>query len=556
MAQQPSPAVKSEPLHTQARSVESQRGERRHLTVLSCDLVGSTQIAAQLDPEEWREIVAGYRSAAEEVTRFGGYVAKYLGDGVMAYFSWPEAHDNDAERAARAGLAMLDAIAKLGDQTPPPSDMRTSQTRLLGSAGAPPSAPSPMSNNGGGGRRPKLVARVGIDSGAVVVGTGAGPDADVFGETPNIAARVQAAAAPGTVLITAATHRLISGLFVVEALTPQQLKGVPTPIELFQAVCPTGVRGRLAAARSLTPFVGREEELRLLLSRWQRAREGEGQLALVVGEAGIGKSRLVAEFRERIRDTPHIWMESAGEQFFENSPFHALTEMLSQWLQLQGGANAGEMLERLERALASAGLKLEEAVPLVAELLQIPVSERYPALTLMPEQKRRRLFAVLMGWVFGAARLQPVVMLVEDLHWLDPSTLELQQLLAEQGATVPLMLLYTARPEFRASWPMRAHHVQITLNRLSARDAREMVALVAARNALASDSVDAVVERTGGVPLFVEELTRAVLESGSAQLTGREIPVTLHDSLMARLDRLGPAKEVIQMGAVIGSDFS
>jgi hypothetical protein len=266
-----------------------------------------------------------------------------------------------------------------------------------------------------------------------VVGTGAGHDTDVFGEVPNIANRVQAAAALGTVLITAATHRLISGLFVVEPLGPHELKGVATPVELFQVVRPTGVRGRLRAAHGRTPFVGREEELRPLLSRWQRAREGEGQLALIVGEAGIGKSRLVAEFREHIRDTPHRWMESAGEQFFENSPFHALTEMLSQWLQLLGASNAEEMLARLEQALASAGLKLEEAVPLVAELLQIPVGERYPALSLMSEQKRRRLFAVLSGWVFGAARLQPLVMVVEDLHWLDPSTLELQQLLAEQG---------------------------------------------------------------------------------------------------------------------------
>jgi class 3 adenylate cyclase len=498
-------------------------GERRHLTVLFCDLVGSTEIAAQLDPEEWREVVAGYhRAAAEAVTRFGGYVAKYLGDGVMAYFGWPEAHDNDGERAARAGLALVDAVPKLNHES----------------------------------TGPKLAARVGIDSGAVVVGAGVDKDADVFGETPNIAARLQATATPGTVLITAATHRLISGLFVVEALGPRALKGITTPLEIFQVMRPTGVRGRLAAARSLTPFVGREEELRLLLSRWQRAREGEGQLVLVVGEAGIGKSRLVAEFHDRIRDTPHIWLESAGEQFFDNSPFHALTETLTQWLQLQGGTDAGEMLARLERGLASARLKLDEAVPLIAELLQLPVSERYPTLTMAPEQKRRRLFAVLMGWVFGAARLQPLVMVVEDLHWLDPSSLELQQLLAEQGATAPLMLLYTARPEFRASWPMRAHHAQITLNRLSARDVREMVALVAARNALASESVEAVIERTGGVPLFVEELTRVVLESGSAKLAGREIPVTLHDSLMARLDRLGPAKEVIQIGAVIGGEFS
>ena len=513
-------------------------GERRHLTILFCDLVGSTEIAAQLDPEEWREMVAGYhRAAAEAITRFGGYVAKYLGDGVMAYFGWPEAHDNDGERAARAGLAILEAVLKLNQQTPPP-------------------LPSPRSNNGGGNAHPKLAARVGIDSGAVVVGAGASKDTDVFGETPNIAARLQATAVPGTVLITAATHRLISGLFVVEAHGPRALKGITTQLEVFQVVRPTGVRGRLQAARGLTPFVGREEELRLLLNRWERTRQGEGEVALIIGEPGIGKSRLVAEFHDRIRDAPHIWMESAGEQFFENTPFHAIIEMLSRWLELQDAASSEERFERVERALASAGLTVAEIAPLIADLLQLPAGERYPASTLTADQKRRRLLAALAGWVLGAAGLQPLVMVVEDLHWLDPSTLELLQLLAEQGATAPLMLLYTARPEFRAPWPMHTHHSQITLNRLSSPNVREMVALVAARNALASESVEAVVERTGGVPLFVEELTRAVLEGGGAQVIGREIPATLHDSLMARLDRLGSAKEVIQIGAVIGGEFS
>jgi class 3 adenylate cyclase/predicted ATPase len=498
-------------------------GERRHLTVLFCDLVGSTEIAAQLDPEEWREVVGGYhRAAAGAITRFGGHVAKYLGDGVMAYFGWPEAHENDAERAARAGLAILEGVLKLNHDS----------------------------------TGPKLAARVGIDSGSVVVGAGADKDADVFGETPNIAARLQATAVPGTVLITAATHRLISGLFVVEALGPRALKGITTPPEVFQVVRPTGVRGRLRAARGLTPFVGRKEELRLLLSCWERTRGGEGQVALIIGEPGIGKSRLVAEFHDRIREAPHIWMESAGEQFFENTPFHAIIEMLSQWLELQDAKNTEEQFERVERALASAGLAVAEIAPLIADLLQLPAGERYPGSTLTAEQKRRRLLTALSGWVLEAARVQPLLMVVEDLHWLDPSTLELQQLLAEQGATVPLMLLYTARPEFHAAWPMRTHHSQITLNRLSSRDVREMIALVTARTALAGGSVDAVVERTGGVPLFVEELTRAVLEGGSAQITRRDIPATLHDSLMARLDRLGSAKEVLQIGAAIGSEFS
>jgi class 3 adenylate cyclase/tetratricopeptide (TPR) repeat protein len=491
--------------------------------VLFCDLVGSTEIAARLDPEEWRELIASYhRAAAEAITRYGGHAAKYLGDGVMAYFGWPEAHENDAERATRAGLAILERVSKLNSQSTPA----------------------------------KVSVRVGIDSGMVVVGAGAGKDTDVFGETPNIAARVQAAAAPDTVLLTASTHRLVSGLFVVEELGAQPLRGIADPVELYRVLRPTGVRGRLAAARSLTPFIGRDEELRLLLSRWQRAREGEGQLGLVVGEAGIGKSRLVAEFHARIDDAPHIWMESGGEQFFENTPFYAVVEMLSRWLELQEAANSEEQLERLERALASTGLSVSEAAPLIAELLQLPIGVRYPASILTSEQKRRRLLVFLSGWVLGAAKVEPLVIVVEDLHWLDPSTLEVLHLLAEQGATVPLMLLYTTRPDFHAPWPMRSHHSQITLNRLSSRDVREMVALVAARNALASESVEAVVERTGGVPLFVEELTRAVLENGSERGNERQIPATLHDSLMARLDRLGAAKEVIQIGAVIGGEFS
>jgi hypothetical protein len=344
----------------------------------------------------------------------------------------------------------------------------------------------------------KLAARVGIDSGAVVVGAGADKDADVFGETPNVAARLQATATPGTVLITAATHQLISGLFVVESLGRRVLKGITAAPEIFQVVRPTGVRGRLQAAAGLTPFVGREEELGLLLNRWERTRSGDGQVALIIGEPGIGKSRLAAEFHDRIRGAPHIWMESAGEQFFENTPFHAIIEMFSRWLELQGGANTQEQFERLERALDSAGLKVDEVAPLIADLLQLPAGERYSPSTFTAEERRRRLLAALSGWILGAARLQPLVMVVEDLHWLDPSTLELLYLLAEQGATVPLMLLYTARPEFRAQWPIRSHHTHITVNRLSAGDVREMVARVSASKTLASGNVEAVIERTGG----------------------------------------------------------
>jgi class 3 adenylate cyclase/tetratricopeptide (TPR) repeat protein len=494
--------------------------------VLFCDLVNSTSIAAQLDPEEWREIVAGYhRAAAQAIERFGGNVAQYLGDGVMAFFGYPEAHDNDGERAARAGLAILDAISKLNEHP----------------------------------THPKLSARIGIDSGPVVVGAGAGGDADVFGDTPNIAARVQAAAAPGTVLITADTHRLVSGLFVVEDRGAQALKGIERPIQLYRVIQPSGVRGRLeaaTAARTLTPFVGREDELRLLMNRWEHALDSEGQVALIIGEAGIGKSRLVQRFREQIAGAPHTWVEAAAGAFFQNTPFYAVTEMLRELLAWRGDESAEEQVAQLETRLELAGLKPAEALPLIAPLLNLPIPAKYPPLSLSPEQQRRRLLAALVEWALGVARVQSTIIAIEDLHWADPSTLELLQLLVEQGTTARLLLLYTARPEFRAQWPPQAHHTQITLNRLSARNVRTMLGEVAAQKALSEETIATVLERTGGVPLFVEELTRAVLESSNAKLTEREIPVTLHDSLMARLDRLGSAKEVAQVGAVIGSEFS
>ena len=473
--------------HGEPREVPE--GERRHLTVLFCDLVGSTEIASHLDPEEWREIVGEYhRAAAQAIERFGGHVAQYLGDGVMAYFGYPEAHDNDAERAARAGLAILDAISKLNEHP----------------------------------THPKLAARVGIDSGTVVVGAGAGKDTDVFGDTPNIAARVQSTAEPGTVVITDAAHRLVSGLFVVEDRGAQALKGIERPVQLYRVVQPSGVRGRLeaaAAARGLTPFVGREDELRLLMNRWERALDGEGQVALIVGEAGIGKSRLVQRFREQIAGTPHTWVEAAAGALFQNTPFYAVTRNASRASGVARRRVGGGATRATGNPLELAGLKPAEALPLIAPLLNLPLPAKYPPSSLSPEQQRRRLLATLVEWALGAARVQPMIIAIEDLHWADPSTLELLQLLVEQGATARLLLLYTARPEFRAQWSQRAHHTQITLNRLSARNVRTMVEEVAAHKALSEDTLATVVERTGGVPLFVEELTRAVLESGSSKLT-------------------------------------
>jgi predicted ATPase/class 3 adenylate cyclase len=515
----PTPAVKSAPI-----SLHAGDGERRHLTVLFCDLVGSTGIASHLDPEDWREMVASYHTAATEVvTRFGGHVAQYLGDGLLVYFGYPQAHEDDAQRAALAGLAILQAIAALNER-------------------------------GASQRRPSLAARIGIDTGAVVVGENTGRGANVFGDVPNVASRVQSAAAPDTVMITAAVHRLLSGLFVVEDQGEQLLKGIEHPLRLYRVIRPSGRRGRLAGARGLTPFVGREDELRAFFNRWEQAREGEGQVILVVGEPGIGKSRLVQRFREQIAGTPHTWLDCAAAALQQNTPFYAITDMLQQGI--RGDQSAEERIARIEKSLEQAGMKLNEAVPLIVPLMNLAVPPKYPPLTMTPEQQRRRLLATIVGWALGSARIQPLVIVIEDLHWADPSTLEAIQLLAEQGPTAPLLLICTARPEFRAPWPLRAHHAQLTLNRLSQRSVREMVARLAERIALAADTVDAVVERSGGVPLFVEELTRSVLESGDGEPVLREIPASLHDSLLARLDRLGDAREVAQVASVIGHEFS
>jgi predicted ATPase/class 3 adenylate cyclase len=518
--------VSATPIESSSARPRESAGERRHLTVLFCDLVGSTEISSRLDPEEFRELVADYhRAATEAITRFGGYAAKYLGDGVMAYFGWPEAHDNDAERAVRAGLAILEGIAALNNR-----DTKSD--------------------------RPKLSVRVGIDTGNVVIGKGGGSEAELFGDAANIAARVESAADLDTVIVTPAVNRLISGLFVVEERGAHQIKGIAEPVELYRIIRLSSVRNPLAAsmAHGLTPFVGRDDETRLLWSRWQRASDGEGQVVLISGEAGMGKSRLVRQFRKQLAQSPHLWLECAGSPYFQNTPLYPIADMLQQGFAQRGDGSDAARLSELERDVERAGLKPTEAVPLIAPLLNLPVGEKYPPLLLSPEQQRKRLLTTLAGWLFGAG--QPAVMAVEDLHWFDASSLELMQLLIEQAATARVMLVCTARPEFRPPWSLRTHHAQLTLNRLSARHVRELVASVVTHSALSSETIEKVVERTGGVPLFVEELTRAVLEKGGATPALHEIPATLHDSLMARLDRLGPAKDVAQIASVIGREFS
>jgi class 3 adenylate cyclase len=507
-------------------AIETDRleGERRHLSVVFCDLVGSTELSHHLDPEESRAIVLLYqRKAAQVVEQFGGHVAKFLGDGVMALFGWPQAHEDDAERAVRAALLILEEISVLNRES----------------------------------QGPRLSARIGIHTGEAVVAAGGDEAPDVFGDAPNLASRVQNAADSNTVVITARTQQLVAGRFVVESLGNKDLKGIDEPVELFRVIRPSGARGHLAASavRGLTPFVGREDELRTLLNRWELAREGEGQVVLISGEAGIGKSRLVRQFRERLAATPHSWIKSELSPYLQNTPFAPVADMIEQALGVGSSDSVEAKLVQLEQNLEQVGLKPAEALPLLAPLLNLQAPEKYLPLTLTPEQQRKRLLATLTGWLLGMARVQPLVMVLEDLQWSDPSTLEFHQSSIEQGATVPLLLLYTTRPEFRAPWPMLAHHTQITLGRLRDRDVREMVHAVAAQTALTEQMVDAVTSRSSGVPLFAEELTRAVVESGGRGEV-ENIPGTLHNSLTARLDRLGAGKEAAQIASVLGREFT
>ncbi len=511
-------------------------GERRQLTVMFCDLVGSTQLSQQLDPEEWQCLLVQYqKAAAAAVERFGGHIAKDLGDGLLIYFGWPDAREDDPERAVRAALGILDAFEPVN-------------ARLVA----------------GGGTR--LAARVGMHTGPVVIADGG----DVFGETPNIAARVQAAAAPDTVVITATTQRLVAGIFVVEDQGAQRFKGVREPIGIYRVVQPSGVRSRLdVAGGRLTAFVGREVELATLVDRWERAQDGEGQNVLVLGEAGMGKSRLVYQLRERLAAVPHTWLECRSTPYTEGTPFYPVIQLVAQGVAFAAGDTAAEKFEKVERGLTLAGITSAEAVPLMADFLGLPASEGYPALPMSPELQRRKTIELLAAWNLALAEVQPLVVLVEDLHWSDASSLELVGRLIAHSATARVLLIGTARPEFSAPWPARSNLTTLQLARLTKRQAREMVAKLCAGTGdqrvgpcptsgarpMTSEMLDAIVARADGIPLYIEELTKAVVEPGVTR--GVEaIPATLADSLMARLDRLSAAKEVAQRAAVLGREFS
>ena len=505
----------SPPAHENRPSISA---ERRPIAVMFCDLVESTSLASQLDAEDWRNLISVYLDeASNAVTALGGHVVMKFGDGLMALFGYPQAQENDAERAVRAGLAIQHALSEINAKS-------------------------------AGKSAPELSARIGIESGPVVVDA----SGEVFGEAPNVAARLQTAAAPGSVFITMNVQRQVAGLFVVEEKGARQLKGVSEPVQLFRVLRGSGA-GRWRAARLLTPFIGREEELGLLARRWERARAGDGQLVLIVGEPGLGKSRLVEEFRGQLAEWPHTWVAWGASQLLQNTPLHPVSEWGRQRF---GDADvpAERRLADLESTLREVDIDADTAAPLLAPLLDIPLPAGRGA-SPAPEDLRRRQLAAIESWVITGARAQPVVLSFEDLQWADPTSIDLLRALAERGQQAHLLLVATTRPEFRAPWGMQSHHSVMSLAPLDRAQVARMVGELASRHALSQKAVEGVSERTGGVPLFVEEVTHLLLERGVAG-GAQAIPPTLQQSLAARLDRLGPAREAAQIAAVLGRSFT
>ena len=540
------PRPKRQPTPTRSQ-VATPEAERRQLTVMFCDLVGSTPLAEKLDPEDLRAVILAYQqTCADQIRRFEGYLARYLGDGLLVYFGYPQAHEDDAQRAVRAGLGIVAELPHLN-------------ARLHPAVGVLRDAP--------------LQVRIGIHTGLVVVsdmGGGGSPDPRaIVGETPNIAARVQGLAEPNTVVISAATYQLVQGLFECQARGPQALKGVSTPVPVYRVLQESEAQSRFEVSlrTGLTPLVGRDEELGLLRRCWEQAKAGEGQAVLLSGEPGIGKSRLVQVLKEQVAGEAHARVECRCSPYYQNSAFYPVIEHLQRLLQFRREDSPEEKLSKLEEALGQYGFALPVTVPLFASLLSVPLPERYSPLTLTPQKQKEKTLEALLVWLLKESERQPVRFVMEDLHWADPSTLEFLSLLIGQGPTARILILLTFRPEFSPPWALRSHLTQVTLSRLPRKQAEEMVERVTGGKALPAEVVQQVVVKTDGVPLFVEELTTMVLESGL--LTEREshyeltgplpplaIPSTLQDSLMARLDRLATVKEVAQLGATLGREFS
>ena len=512
--------------------------ERRQLTVMFVDLVGSTGLATHLDPEEMGTLLRQFQNAVVgDVVRFDGYIAKLMGDGVLAYFGWPQTHEDEAERAVRAGLAVVETVKAL------------------------------YTNDG-----QQFSVRVGIATGLVVVGDligiGAAQENAVVGETPNLAARLQSLAEPGTVLISELTYRLIGKLFEVRRNRPQKLHGFDTPTNSYQVIGECRAEGRFDAlhAGGTAPMAGRDLDLALLLERWNLAASGEGQVVELFGEGGIGKSRILQELRERLKEESVTYLRYFCSPYHTQSALYPVADQLLRAADISRTDPPERQLAFLEEVL-SATDNPQEAIPLIACLLSIPTGDRYPKLDLMPQKHKARTFEVLVEQLEALAANKPVLMLLEDAHYLDPVSAELFDIIVDRMHRLPIMLVATYRPEGKARWNGLPHATLVTLNRLSRAQAASIITVMTGGKRLPSPVLDQILSKTEGVPLFIEELTKVVLESGilseggedyklSGPLPPLAVPATLHDSLMARLDRLASVREVAQIGAVIGREFS
>src|SRR5215470_5221664 len=498
------------------------RAERRQITVMFSDLVGSTALSARMDPEDLRELISAYhKCVADTVRRFDGFVGQYLGDGVLVYFGYPEAHEDDAERAVRAGLELIEAMAAL--KTPA-----------------------------------SLQTRVGIATGFVVVGdlmTGSGEahERRIVGETPNLAARLQGIAEPNTVVIAEATRRLLGNLFELKDLGAKELKGVAEPVRAWVALRASTVESRFEALHpsGLTALVGREEETDLLLRRWSRAKSGEGQVVLISGEAGIGKSRLTAALLETLAPEPHTRLRYFCSPQHTDSALYPIIGQMERAAGLAHDDTLQARLDKLDTLLAQTSTLIGDA-SLFAEMLSLPNDGRYPVLELTPQQHRQRTFEALISQLEALTRQSPVLIIFEDAHWTDPTSLEVLDRFVDGIAFLPALLIVTFRPEFDPPWIGRPHVTAMTIDRLTKRQVGAMIDGVAGHQLLPAGIRQDIIERTDGIPLFVEEMTKAVLEGqGAVERTisvvpspALAVPASLHASLMARLDRLGPAKEV------------
>jgi class 3 adenylate cyclase/predicted ATPase len=528
-------AVTASSTPVETEPIRRDDAERRQLTVMFTDLVGSTALSTKLDPEDLRSVIGAYhKCVAETVARFDGFVAKYMGDGVLIYFGYPHAHEDDAERAVRAGLALIEALGKLRIQEP-------------------------------------LQVRIGVATGLVVVGdivgSGEAQERGVVGETPNLAARLQGIAQPNTVVIADGTRRLLGSLFELEDLGPKDLKGMAGPVRAWAVLRANAVESRFEAlhATGLTALVGREEETELLLRRWARAKTGEGEVVLIAGEAGIGKSRLTAELPERLAAEPHTRLRYFCSPQHTDSALYPVIGRMERAAGLAHDDTTQARLDKLDAMLSQTSTSIEDAA-LFADMLSLPNDGRYPALELAAQQRRERTLEALTAQLAGLANQQPVLIIFEDVHWIDPTSLEALGRIVDRIKALPALLIVTFRPEFNAPWVGQSHVTSVMLNRLGKRESAIIIAHIVGNKGLPTDVMTEIVERTDGIPLFVEEMTKAVLEAESESEVQRTVaaaptqalpvPASLHASLMARLDRLGPAKEAAQIAAAIGREFS